>query len=127
MTDNHRKYTRVPPCLNVVLEARGEFFVAQTRDVCLKGAYVTSEQKFEASTICKMTIHLCGAQAGQEPAQIVACATVVRADEAGMALVFTEVVGLESFHHLQNLILYNAAYTENIEKELAQHQGLNRG
>ena len=125
MTSENRELTRVPPHLDVLVEARGEILVGQTQDICLKGTYVVCEQKLAANTVCKITIHLGGGQAGLARAQVEAYATVVRADDRGMALFFTDLIGLESFEHLKNLILYNAEYTEKIEKELESYIGLN--
>ncbi|MDQ6950044.1 MAG: PilZ domain-containing protein [Mariprofundales bacterium] len=60
---------------------------------------------------------------GEEQIEIKAVGRVVRADAKLIAIAFVQVY-LESMPYLRNLILYNAAETEQVEQEFASHMGI---
>jgi len=49
---------------------------------------------------------------------------VVRSLIDGMAIEFTELIGLESWDHLRNLVLYNAEEPIRAQEQFAAHVGL---
>jgi hypothetical protein len=63
---------------------------------------------------------------GETPIRIEVAGTIARVETTGMGLEITEVVGVESFEHLQNLVLYNAPDPKQVEQEFKGHIGLKR-
>jgi len=41
-----------------------------------------------------------------------------------MAWKYTEIVGIESFAHLRNLVLYNSSDVDQVEQEFNEHVGI---
>lgn len=125
---NKRSFTRVPPHIDVLVEAAGRPRIhGRTRDVCMNGLFMDMDMDRDAGSVlpvdtpCQVTILLGGSQE-----RIRVNGQVVRADRSGMALRFTEILGLESYEHLRNLLLHNAELTDQIEKELSESIGLRR-
>jgi len=59
----------------------------------------------------------------EDQIEIKAVGRVVRANSEVVAIAFVQVY-LESIPYLRNLILYNAAETEQVEEEFATHMGI---
>ena len=51
---------------------------------------------------------------------------MVRHGPGGCAIQFDEIVGLDSLDHLRNLVRFNAADPEQVEREFHEHLGLRR-
>jgi chemotaxis protein CheX len=69
---------------------------------------------------CKVRIPL----ADYPELSIRAAGCVVRRDLRGMAIELLEMIGLDSLHHLRNLLLYNAHDPESMQRQLETHLGL---
>jgi hypothetical protein len=119
---NKRIFTRVPPHIDVQVEAAERPRIqGRTRDVCMNGLYMVSEAVLPVDTPCRVTLLLSGTEE-----RIQVNGRVVRVDGSGMAMCFTEILGLESYEHLRNLLLHNAELAAQIEKELNESIGLKR-
>jgi hypothetical protein len=94
----------------------------QTRDVCMKGIFVFSDQRLPVGSRCRIVLRM-----GDPPSDIhmEADGAVVREEPEGFAVEFAE-MDLESFHHLRNLVLYNSSDPERADRELHEHVGLKR-
>jgi len=49
---------------------------------------------------------------------------VSRAGVGGMAIEFTDIIGLDSWDHLRGLVLLNAEDSQRAQEQLANHLGL---
>ncbi len=126
---NRREFTRVPIQLEVEvtsallsMPSKG----CRIRDVSLNGLYLQCENPLPTGSSCQVMIALGG---GKEPVRIQVNGTVARTDANGMGLEISEIVGAESFGHLQNLVRYNSSTTEQIgqvEREFSEHLGIRR-
>lgn len=93
----------------------GTILSSRTKDVTLKSLYVYSETALAVGTPCEIRLWL---QADEPSPGIHARGHVARVDDAGMAIEIDEIADTESFSHLQNLVLLNAADIEATEREL---------
>lgn len=86
---------------------------ADTRDISIQGLYLRTDQKPPLDALCDVEIRLSGSSSDLS---IRVKGRVVRHDEAGVAVLF-EGVDFDSYFHLKNLLLYNAADPSAIERE----------
>jgi hypothetical protein len=119
---NQREFTRVHVHVQVEITALGQSILSsEPQDLSLKGLMVRTEARLPAGTPCEVKLLL-----GDQLTQILAEGVVVRDYPEGFAVQFTRILGIESYEHLKNLVLYNAADTERIEREFQDHLGLRR-
>ncbi len=119
-----REFTRV----NTIIEARvtaGDTVVqsARTRDISMNGLFVETNERLEPGIPCEIVLFL-GRSASDY--RIEAHGKIVRSDDSGIAVEFTDIVGVDSYDHLRNLVLYNSSNTEQVEEELRTHLGIRR-
>jgi hypothetical protein len=120
----HREFTRISTALEVLVEGpEGTVLTCSSRDVAMKGLFVATDKPFAPGTPVDVKILLTGTQM---PVAIEAHGRVVYLLRDGMGIEFVEIVGIESFEHLRNLILFNAEQPENVEDELKHHAGIRR-
>jgi hypothetical protein len=121
---NRREFTRAPLQIDVELTtAQSPPLLCQLRDVSLNGLYLACATPLPVGSECQATLLL---GAAEHPIRVEVQATVMRVDEGGMGLEITGVLGLESFDHLRQLVLYNASQTEQVEQEMHSHRGIRR-
>jgi hypothetical protein len=121
---NQREFTRIPIQLEVqVTPTRQPASSYQVRDVSMKGLYLLCEQPLPMGAECRITL-LLGDK--ENPVRIEVGGKVARVDADGMGVEITEIVGVESFAHLRNLVLYNSSNTEQVEREFHDHIGIKR-
>lgn len=121
---NRREFTRVPMQVAVeVTSTQGNTTTHQVKDVSLNGLYLQCKKPLPLGADCRVTFFL-GER--ENPIRIEASGKVVRVDPAGMGLEITAVVGVESFEHLRNLVLYNSSDTDQVEQEFHDHIGIKR-
>ena len=122
---NKREFTRVPVQLEV--EVRSEQPVTtgpcEVKDISLRGLYLCCEHPLPLGSACQVTLILSG---GEPPLRIEVGGSVTRVDPAGMGVEITNVVGVESFEHLRNVVLYNASNPNQVEQEFHDHVGIKR-
>ncbi len=118
-----REFTRINRSLEAVIDYPGRTLSGRTRDVSLQGALITCEQVLSLGTVCTCTLILDG---GESSFRIRAGGMVMRHVAHGLALRFDEMLDLESYGHLCQLIRYNALDPEKAEREIAAHLGIRR-
>nr|WP_320133318.1 PilZ domain-containing protein [uncultured Holophaga sp.] len=119
---SQREFTRVPSCLTVRVTVDGtEIPNRGSQNVSLKGMLIHLGAPLPVGTPCRLTILLADGEIEVEVE-----AQVVHNYEAGTAFQFTKILGVESFEHLKNLVLYNAQDTEQVEEEFHSHWGFKR-
>ncbi|HHN74722.1 MAG TPA: PilZ domain-containing protein [Acidobacteria bacterium] len=114
-----RAFTRVPVHLavDVVWEGGRRHFEC-TRDLCMKGVYVMDPETLPEGTSCEVTLWL-----GEGEVRLTLAGKVVRSEAQGMAIEFLE-MPVESYEHLQRLVLYNSNDVAQVERELKEHCGI---
>ena len=120
----HREFLRVSFATNVEIRA-GERLYSSTRsiNISMRGVCVGLDGDGPAQgSACSVRIHL---EAGLAKEIIEARAWVVRSEPGTLAAEFTE-IDLESYYHLQRLIVQNADDPDKAEKELCAHWGILR-
>lgn len=117
----HREFTRVRTLIPVDIEAAGVVHQGTTRDVSLKGMFAAVACILPAGAPITATLFLDGRGGA---VQVRARGAVVRALDAGLALRFDELLELESYEHLRNLVLYNAEDPRKAAAEFGSHCGL---
>jgi hypothetical protein len=108
--------TRIP----VDVEAGGNEISGEVGDVSLDGLWFPTTVRVSEQTPCRVTIHL------DEAFTIRADGVVARSEPDGFAVHFLELLELESYEHLRNLILNNAVDPAQVEQEFDSHLGLRR-
>lgn len=113
--DNKRRFSRVNALFDVTLCADDGLSVTGTlRDVAIQGAFVTCEPTIPLGTPVKVTIVLHG---GIDDIPVSARAEVVRYEEDGLSVHFTE-IDIDSVEHLRNIIRYNAEEPDVVWEEM---------
>jgi len=115
-----RAFTRALVSVETELTSGPQVVTGTVRNISLKGLYFMPSKWLPLGTECDVTIRF---GAGDEAERITASARVVRSDRFGLGVEFTD-IDLDSFHHLQNLIRYNAPDVERVEREFSDHIGL---
>lgn len=125
---NQRDFTRVSLAIDADFEAmsgdKRELTACIVQDLSLKGAFISGNNSLSAKSRCRLTLWLGGREAGTA---VQVEAKVIRSSSDGMALEFIQICGPESFSHLRNLVLYNAADSgeaDSIEREFKGHMGI---
>jgi hypothetical protein len=122
---NRREFTRVPVQVEVeVTSEKPPTVSGQATDVSLKGRYLVCDNPLPLGSDCRVALLLGGRE---NSLRIEVCGKIARVDDAGMGLEITEIMGLDSFEHLRNLVLYNSTTdTGQVEGEFDSHVGLKR-
>lgn len=99
-----RQHTRLPIRLEVQLTGGQRTLVSgKTRDISREGVYVFAEKPLPRGTPCQVVLLVTGPKS---TLRIEVGGKVVRADDHGMAIAFTD-MELDSVFHLRNLMQYN--------------------
>lgn len=111
--DERRRYTRVGFTTRILLKATGIKIetTGSTRDLSLKGVYVSTDRQISLGTECTVTVQLSG---GIEAINLSMKARVARVEKDGLGLSF-ESMDLESYTHLKNLLMYNIDKDDDLE------------
>jgi hypothetical protein len=121
---NRREFTRVPLHLDVeITPTHTTSTPPQVKDVSLKGLYLHCENPLPLGATCRIAL-LLGDK--DKPVRIEVGGTVARVDTTGMGLEITEIIGIESFEHLRNLVRYNSPDINQVEQEFHDHLGIKR-
>ena len=106
--DERRKYSRVAFTTEILihLEAEGKIVKVQgnSRDLSLKGLFVSTSDSFAIGTKCEIRIYLTG---GIDKIELQINGRVVRVSENGMGIVFDS-MDVDSYSHLKNIVQYNS-------------------
>jgi hypothetical protein len=104
--DDRRRHTRVDFSTKILLKARDVEIetTGSTRDLSMKGVYVSTDRQVPLGTECQVTVLLSG---GIETLTLSMKARVARVEAGGIGLSFDS-MDLESYTHLKNILMYNA-------------------
>jgi hypothetical protein len=120
---DRREFSRVPFRVEVTLKGDHATVVsADVQDVSLKGLYAAGAGRLPPGSRCEVRLDLGGP--GSE-VRLSLRGRVARVDNAGMGVEFID-MGLDTFYHLRNLVLYNSSDHERVEQEFKAHIGLLR-
>ena len=110
-----RQFYRVSPRMDVRLDAAEMPPISgKIKNVSFQGLMVHCSPCLATGASCRVTIVL-GSGINES---IRGRATVVRVTPEGMALRITEIDGPESYHHLCNLVMYNAEDPDRVKREI---------
>jgi hypothetical protein len=119
-----RGFSRVPFNAEVEVRVYGRSIRSQEGiDISMSGIrLLTREPIPPAETSCQVTIALGGPE---NPVMIDAKGKMVRSQKGSLAVEFIE-LDIDSYHHLQQVIVSNADDHERAEKEFAAHWGIRK-
>ncbi len=122
--EDRREFTRVPFATDTIIRADGRVIKsANSLDVSLNGMRLaTQDLAPEEETVCEVEIALSGSE---PPIVISGRGTIVRSTPGTVAIHFIE-IDLDSYHHLQQLILNNTEHPERAEQEFNSHIGIRK-
>ncbi len=122
---NLREWTRIQEALNVSFEVdHGATLRGTTRNISANGVLIEGQEVAEVGVSGTVTISRCDEDS---ELAIQGLGEVVRSDGAGLAVRLTALIGEESYTHLRNLIVYNAAGdADKADQEFRDHIGLIR-
>ena len=120
---NQREFTRVRTAIPVDVELAGQTLAGTTKDVSLSGCHVTGASSPPEDTPCRITLYIDGRDGA---IKVVAKGIVARLLRDGFGVQFLELIEVESYEHLRNVVLYNADDPGKAEHELEGHLGLKR-
>ena len=125
MTDfsTQREFTRVPVHIwGTFKEGKREIVTAEITSLSLRGCYASTFEALPMDAQYPLTLFT---EDDDSALHITVAARVVRSDQDGMGIEFTE-MPLESYDHLRRMVLMNATDPERVEKEFRDHIGLKR-
>lgn len=107
--DERRKHSRVgfTTEIQIMLEADGKVvdLKGSSRDLSLKGIFISSEDTYASGTKCSIRVYLSG---GIEKIELQMKGTVVRAGENGIGIAFDS-MDVDTYSHLKNIVYYNSS------------------
>ncbi|MBP1628017.1 MAG: type pilus assembly PilZ [Holophagaceae bacterium] len=119
---SQREFTRVPTSLEVRITVDGRDIPnTGSQNVSLKGMLIHTQEELPKGTLCHLSIFLAGGEIEIEVEGL-----VINNYAEGTAFQFNKILGIDSFEHLRNLVLYNAQDTEQVEDEFRTHIGLKK-
>ena len=123
--ENQREFTRVPIQIEAqVTGGDAPMLRGPVRNVSMNGLFLLCDHPLPIDTDCRLTLLLGDAE---NQTCINARGIVRRLEDTGMGIEFSHILGLESFNHLRNLVLYNASTDAvQVEQEFKHHVGLKR-
>lgn len=112
---NKRKNIRVDFTQDAKVSFQNRVFSKlETRNLSLKGIFVKGLTGVTVGESCDVELHLSGAT---NDLFVKMKGEVIRTDNEGTALRFTE-IDIESFFHLRNIVYYNSGDPDKVEDEL---------
>lgn len=111
-----RHRTRVDFSIKVAASREGEELKPfYSKDLSLRGLYIHTDQPFALGERCHLKIKLLERT---DQGDIDVRGVVVRADDKGMGVQFTD-IDPDSFRHLKNILYYTTGDPEKIDKEIS--------
>jgi hypothetical protein len=116
---DRREFARVAFRVEATIASDHETVVcADVRDISLKGLYASGSGRLPSGARCMVNMVLGGTES---ETRLRIRGRVARSEVGGMAVEFLE-MGLDTFYHLRNLVLYNAADHARVEEEFRSHR-----
>ncbi|MBU0550160.1 PilZ domain-containing protein [Myxococcota bacterium] len=122
MSDNRRAFTRIPLEITASLRCGDQALECEVLNLSLSGVLLKAPTALTLGQGCALILCL---GEGEGALELKAQGRIVRSEIEEIGVHFTE-VDLDSFHHLRQLILYNAEAPEAVEAEFGQAAGLRR-
>lgn len=120
---DRREFSRVPFRVQVTIVGdHATEVTADVRDVSLKGLYAVGAGRLPPGARCAVHLMLGGPES---EVRLQLTGRVARVDAGGLAVEFTA-MGLDTFYHLRNLVLFNSRDAAQVEAEFHAHLGLMR-
>lgn len=114
-----RGFSRSPVKVSVMLSSGDASPIeGDARDLSMNGVFVRCKTQPPVDSSCRIELNL------DDLVQVKATGKVARLTEEGVAVTFIEVLGVESFEHLQRLVLYNNTDPEQVLEESKYHVGI---
>ena len=121
MSDEKRRFTRIKFNVPAVITVGAIVFsVEEISNLSVGGVMIHCDQKFDPLTKCLFQIPIGGTT---DNLCVQVQGEFMWSDAESAAIKFTH-IDPDSLRLLQNIILYNAEDPDEIEVELAEHQGL---
>jgi len=121
MSDDNRRFTRIPFTMHTELEANGETHKTENiSNLSVGGCLLPLSLDLPSGTECRVKIVLEGTV---EELAIMIEGEIVRTTPEGLAIKFVR-IDPESLYHLQNIVRYNSPDADIIENEINKHPGL---
>lgn len=116
-----RGFSRSPTKVRATLfPDNGDAIEGEAQDLSMNGAFIRCATSLPPDSHCRIELK-------REPLiHVEATGKVMRLAEGGFAVNFDEIVGTESFEHLQRLVLYNNADPEQVLAESKHHSGIRK-
>jgi hypothetical protein len=121
MTDENRRFTRVPFKVNAEITADDVVYHArEISNLSVGGCLLPLTAALDPETPCRMKIFLEGAA---DDVCVRIEGKIVRADSQSTAIRFVR-IDPDSLFHLQNIIRYNSEDADIVDGEINRHPGL---
>ena len=122
---HRREFTRVSVHIEAEITSNETSTVTgKVRNVSMNGLFLECSANFSVGTPCLVVVHLGD---NQEAPRIQIGGTVAQTQADGVAIAFTEILGLDSYDHLRNLVQLNAGKAlEQVEEEFRTHAGIKK-
>ncbi len=119
MVQEKRQFTRVFFDVPAKFEVAGKVFsIDQLVNLSVGGCLVEIEVGAKSGDICQITIYL-----SNDESNVRVEGEIIRVKNGEASVKFTS-IDLESLHHLQNIIKFNASDPDSIEDEIAGSPGI---
>jgi len=122
---NLREWTRINQILDVVFRLGDGMIVnGTTRNISANGVLINASDQLKAGDAGELIMTRI---VGAASIEIRGRGEVVRVDDKGIAVHLSLLIGEESYDHIRNLIVYNAAdEAAKADQEFQDHIGLER-
>jgi len=121
MSDEKRQFTRVPFKSKWELTVSGVSYTAEeVKNLSVGGCLLPIKVDFMPGTECHVKIILPGTTS---ELNVEVYGEIVRCEPGAVAIKFVQ-ISPGSLFHLKNIVLYNAADSGVVEKEIQEHPGL---
>ncbi|MFH2218386.1 MAG: PilZ domain-containing protein [Pseudomonadota bacterium] len=121
MTDDRRKFTRVPFKVDAEITVDDVFFkVKELSNLSIGGCLVPITADFEEGTVCHVEILLSGTNSDMS---IRIDGEIKRSAPGTLAVKFTR-IDPDSLFHLRNIIRYNSSDPDSVDREITDHPGI---
>ncbi len=118
---DRRGFVRIPFTTEVEIDAGGSRIHAEGEvNISMSGIRVPYAGSLPPAAACRLTITL---NSSKDPVAIRAEGRILRSDAGSLAVEFTQ-LDPDSYGHLRQLILNNAADPERAEQEFDSHWGI---
>ncbi len=104
--ENRRKHSRVGFATEIKIDLKTKDYVTldgNSKDLSLKGIFVSTHRRFARGTSCFVKIYLTG---GIEKIELLVEGTIVRQTDTGIGIVFNS-MDVDTYSHLKNIVHYN--------------------